>query len=103
MSADTVERRPSMAPQVVVFKHPGFVDRFKATLIPGLHKISSAPDVDPVSVVSTEAGEVLAVQSRHVFTPEGLQYAEEWATKTHSTVFDVKIPEALSIPPSIGV
>lgn len=86
-----------MAQQVVVFKHPGFTDRFRAILIPGLHKVSSPPGAEPVSVISTEAGEVLAVQSRHVFTPEGLAYAEEWATKDHSTVFDVRVPDALAV------
>ena len=86
-----------MAQQVIVFKLPGYVDRFRATLIPGLHRIVSARGAEPVSVVSTEAGEVLAVESRHVFTPEGLAYAEEWATKSHASVFDIKIPEALEV------
>lgn len=86
-----------MPQPVIIFRHPGFTDRFSATLIPGLHEVSSAPDVEPVSVVSTEAAEILAVKSRHVFTPEGLRYAEEWAVKTHQSVFDVAIPEALRV------
>lgn len=45
---------------------PGFVDRFRADLIPGLHEIRICRDVEPASVVSTEAGEILAVQSRYV-------------------------------------
>lgn len=85
-----------MAQSVVLFGHVGYADGFKATLIPGLHKIPSDSGGD-VSVISTEAGEVLAVKSRNLFTPEGLMYAKEWATKTHCTVFDVEMPEALRV------
>ncbi len=50
---------------------PGFVDRFRATLIPGLHEVRLAGESEPVSVVSTEAGEILAVPSGCItFTPE---------------------------------
>lgn len=86
-----------MAQQVVVTPHAGQPERFRATLIPGLHKVSSPPGAEPVSVVSTEAGEVLAVQSRHVFTPEGLAYAEEWATLQGKTIYDVRVPDALAV------
>lgn len=85
-----------MAQQVIVANHPGYVDRYKATLIPGLHKVEQ-PGEEPVSVISTESGETLAVRSRHLFTPEGLRYAEEWATKNHTTIFDVRVPDALAV------
>lgn len=84
-----------MAQQIVVTPHAGQPERFRATLIPGLHKISSRDEV--VSVVSTEAGEVLAVPSRNVFTPEGLAYAEEWATLQGKTIYDVRVPDALAV------
>jgi transcription antitermination factor NusG len=44
---------------------PGFVDQFKATLIPGLHKVEATYGM-PVSIVSTEAGETLAIESKYV-------------------------------------
>lgn len=84
-----------MAQPVVVTPHAGHPEQFKATLIPGLHKISSHGEA--VSVVSTEAGEVLAVPSRNVFTPEGLRYAEEWATLQGKTIHDVRVPDALAV------
>lgn len=84
-----------MAQPVIVTPHAGYPEQFRATLIPGLHKISSRGEL--VSVVSTEAGEVLAVPSRNVFTPEGLRYAREWATKGHSTIYDVRVPDALAV------
>lgn len=86
-----------MEQQIVIFKLPGFVDRFKAELIPGLHLVPSCDDGREVSVVLTEAGETLAVNSRNVFTPEGLAYAEDWAARTHQSVFDIYIPEALRL------
>lgn len=84
-----------MAQQVIVTPHSGHPERFRATLIPGLHKISSRDEA--VSVVSTEAGEVLAVPSRNVFTPEGLRYADEWATQTHKSIYDIRVPDALAV------
>ena len=85
-----------MAQHVVVTEHAGHPERFRATLIPGLHRIPSAAGTEQ-SVVSTEAGEVLAVPSRNVFTPEGLRYAEEWATQTHKTIYDIRVPDALAV------
>lgn len=82
---------------VVIFKLPGFADRFRATLIPGLHRVPTPDTERLVSVVSTEAGELMAVASRNVFTPEGLAYAEHWAVQTGQSVFDIKIPEALEV------
>lgn len=84
-----------MALHVIVTPHTGHPEQFRATLIPGLHKISSRSEV--VSVVSTEAGEVLAVPSRNVFTPEGLRYAQEWATQTHKSIYDIRVPDALAV------
>lgn len=82
--------------KLVIVEHKGFPQRFKATLIPGLHKVDQ-PGEDPVTVISTEAGDVIAVPSRYVFTPEGLRYAEDWATQTHKSIFDIRVPDALSV------
>lgn len=81
---------------VVIVDHPGFVARYQGHLIPGLHR-AGMDNGEPVSVIGTEAGDILAVKSRHVFTPEGLRYAEEWATKLHVGVLDVYIPRALEV------
>lgn len=87
-----------MAQHVVVHKLPGYTDEFKAVVIPGLHKIPTPGSPDRlVTVISTEAGELLAVESRHIFTPEGLRYAQEWATQTHNSVFSVRVPDALAV------
>ena len=86
-----------MGQQVIIADHPGYVERYKATVIPGLHEIQCAQDVEPSTVVTTEAGEILVVRSRHVFTPEGLRYAEEWATLQHKSIFDVRVPDALAV------
>lgn len=81
---------------VIVFKHPGYADRIEGTLIPGLDEIAVAAGVPPRSVVVTDE-DTLSVLSRHVFTPEGLRYAQEWAAKSGRPVFDVYIPEALRV------
>lgn len=84
-----------MAQRVVVTEHAQWPERRKGTLIPGLHQVPT--DRDPVSVVALDNGEIHAVPSRAVFTPEGLRYAEEWATKTHNTIHDVRVPDALAV------
>lgn len=84
-----------MSVQVVITPHSGWPERRKGTLVPGLHKIPS--EREEVSVVSLENGELHAVPSRNVFTPEGLRYAEEWATRTHKTIYDVRVPDALAV------
>jgi hypothetical protein len=84
-----------MAVQVVITEHAQWPERRKGVLIPGLHKIPSRGEI--VSVVSLDNGEIHAVPSRNVFTPDGLAYAEEWATKTHATVYDIRIPSALEV------
>lgn len=85
-----------MSTQIVVVDHPGYVPRYHAFLIPGLHAVGSV-DGEPTTVIGTEAGDVLAVRSRHVYTPEGLRYAEEWAAKLHVPVLDVYVPRALAV------
>lgn len=80
---------------VVITEHAGWPERRKGTLIPGLHEIPS--EGEAVSVVSLDNGELHAVPSRNVFTPEGLRYAEEWATRTHKSIYDVRVPDALAV------
>lgn len=81
---------------VVVTEHAQWPERKSGTLIPGLHEIPQT-DGRALSVVLLANGEIHAVPSRNVFTPEGLRYAEEWATKSHSTIYDVRVPEALEV------
>lgn len=52
-----------MPQHVKVVGAPGYPEEFRAVLIPGLHEI---PGESPVSVISTEAGEILAVPSESV-------------------------------------
>lgn len=84
---------------VIVTEHAQFPERRKGVLVPGLHKIPSIwrSATEDVSVISFDNGEIFAVPSRCVFTPDGLAYAEEWATKTHATIYDVRIPRALEV------
>lgn len=84
-----------MSIAVVITEHAQWPERRKGVLIPGLHKVPSRGDV--VSVVSLDNGEIHAVPSRNVFTPDGLAYAEEWATKTHATIYDIRVPSALEV------
>lgn len=85
-----------MNQKIILVDHPGYTSRYEGFLIPGLHRAGTDND-EPVSVIGTEAGDVLAVKSRHLFTPEGLRYAEEWATKLHVSVLDVYVPRALAV------
>lgn len=80
---------------VVVTEHAGWPERRKGVLIPGLHEVPSRGET--VTVVSLDNGEIHAVPSRNVFTPEGLRYAEEWATLNHKTIYDVRVPDALAV------
>ncbi len=80
---------------IIVTEHACWPERRTGTLIPGLHEIPSRGEI--VSVVSLDNGEIHAVPSRCVFTPEGLRYAEEWATLTHKTIHDVRVPDALRV------
>lgn len=80
---------------IVVTEHAHWPERRKGTLIPGLHNVASRGEV--VSVVSLDNGEIHAVPSRNVFTPEGLRYAEEWATQTHKSLYDIRVPDALAV------
>jgi hypothetical protein len=52
--------------KVNVVGAPGFPEPFRATLIPGLDAVQLAGEKEPYAVVSTEAGELLAVPSRCV-------------------------------------
>lgn len=81
---------------VVITEHADWPVRRTGTLIPGLHRIPQT-DGTALSVVSLDNDEIFAVPSRNVFTPEGLRYAEEWATQTHSTIYDVRVPDALAV------
>ena len=89
-----------MAQYVKITGAPGFVDEFTATLIPGLHGIPSAVAGDEtITIISTSAGEVLAVPSQFVeFTDESplaQAYRAEWSVKADRNPSDVYIPEAL--------
>lgn len=84
--------------RVIVYKAPGFEDRMTGETVPGLHWVSEVDGRGPLSVVLIDGDEEPRVLPlRHVFTPEGLRYAEEWAAKNHSTVLDVRVPEALEV------
>lgn len=85
-----------MSIAVVITEHAQWPERRKGVLIPGLHKVPQ-PDGTALSVVSLDNGEIHAVPSRNVFTPDGLAYAEEWATKTHATIYDIRVPSALEV------
>lgn len=89
-----------MAQYVKITGAPGFVDGFIATLIPGLHEIpSTSPAEGPVTIISTSAGEVLAVPSVFVSlteeSPLAQAYRSEWSVKADRNPSDVYIPEAL--------
>jgi hypothetical protein len=79
---------------------PGFTD-FSAAIIPGLHGISSAADVEPRTVVVDADGGIFVVPSRCVSfvhkadSPQAAAYRAEWATKADRNPRDVYIPEAL--------
>lgn len=81
--------------RVVITEHAGWPERLEGTLIPGLHRVPSRGET--VTVVSLDNGEIHAVPSRSVFTPEGLRYAQEWAVQTHKTIYDVRVPDALEV------
>lgn len=85
-----------MAQKIIVVDHPGYVSRYHAELVPGMHRAGTDDD-NQVSIIMTEADELLAVRSDHLRTPEGLRYAEEWAAKLHVGVLDVYIPTALQV------
>lgn len=59
-----------MPQHVKVVGAPGYPEEFRAVLIPGLHKVPQ-PGRNPVSVISTEAGELLAIESEFVELVEG--------------------------------
>lgn len=44
---------------------PGYEDGYRCTVIPGLHEIPR-PGGEPVTVISTEAGDLLCVPSHYV-------------------------------------
>lgn len=77
---------------------PGYVDRFEAILIPGLHEFRVADDQEPVSVVTTEVDDIHVVPSRCVrFTDwrPARAYRREWAAKAGRPESEVYVPEAL--------
>lgn len=59
-----------MPQHIKVVGAPGYPEEFRAVLIPGLHEVPQ-PGEAPVSVISTEAGELLAVPSDTVRFVEG--------------------------------
>lgn len=81
---------------VIVYNAPGF-ETFRATVLPGLHRTTEVDSRGPLTVVLDERQEPHVVPSRHVFTPEGLRYAQEWAAKLHRSVCNVRVPEALEV------
>lgn len=82
--------------KVTVHGAPGY-DRFDASVVPGLHKVTDVDSRGPLTVVADSAGELHVIPSRNVFTPEGLRYAEEWSVKAGRSVTEVYIPEALEV------
>jgi hypothetical protein len=87
-----------MAQRVEINGQPGYADGFKAVLIPGLHEVVYVDDAEPKSVIVTEAGDILAVDSKNVTfvdSPQAAAYRAEWATKADRNPRDVYIPEAL--------
>jgi hypothetical protein len=79
---------------IIVHNAPGFED-FEAEIFPGLGDCPAVDSRGPLAVAMDSEGEMFAVPRRNVFTPAGLRYAREWAGKTHQSVFDIYIPEAL--------
>lgn len=68
-----------MPQHVKIVGAPGYVEEFRAVLIPGLHEVPAVDDRGPVSVISTEAGELLVVPSRFVeFVPGPGVIFEGW-------------------------
>jgi hypothetical protein len=53
-------------PKVVVTGAPGFPEPFRATIVPGLHEVLMAGAEEPVTVLSTEAGELIVVDSKYI-------------------------------------
>lgn len=58
-----------MAQEVEIIGAPGFVDRFRAAVIPGLDWIERAGE-EPVTVIVTEVGEILVVPAGSVHDVE---------------------------------
>lgn len=96
-----------MTRKVEITGAPGYVDGFKATLVPGLDHVQVSANAPEVSVVVTDAGETLAIPSEFVHDlnqpleaepREALNaelYADEWVAKTGRARSDIYIPEAL--------
>lgn len=82
---------------VIVYMAPGYADQWPAVTIPGLEHVTAVDSRGELAVILDESMDPFVVPSRHVFTPEGLRYAIEWAAKSHCSVFDVTIPEALEV------
>lgn len=59
-----------MAQRVKIVGAPGFTEEFRAVIIPGLHMVPQTGSREPVTVISTEAGELLCVPSSTVRDPE---------------------------------
>lgn len=55
-----------MPQHVKVVGAPGFVEEFRAILIPGLHKIPAVDGRGELSVVTTEVGDIHVIPSKHV-------------------------------------
>jgi hypothetical protein len=82
---------------VFVDAQEGFPEPFRAILIPGLHEIPQF-GAEPVSVISTPAGETLVVPSSTVHeaeSPQAEAYRREWATLTGKSEREIYVPEAL--------
>lgn len=60
-----------MAQSVKVVGAPGYVDEFRAKIVPGLQEFRVADDQEPVTVVMDKGGDIHVVPSRCVqFTEE---------------------------------
>jgi hypothetical protein len=80
---------------------PGFADGFEAWIIPGLNGVEQHGE-EPVSVITTDVGDIHVVPASTVRFPEkpsdnrnAEMYRAEWSTKADRNPRDVYIPEAL--------
>lgn len=60
-----------MPQHVKVVGAPGYVEEFRAVLVPGLHKVPAVDGRGPLSVLCTEVGEY------HVVPSANVQFVEE--------------------------
>lgn len=89
-----------MAVHIIARKAPGFDPDTRGTIVDGLERVGSS-DQGPLTVIVTEAGDFLAIPSKHIEvidssdSPDAAAYREEWAVKSGRNPRDVYVPEAL--------